>query len=115
MRRLRGTATFAAGLSCGLLIHWWSGTSSTATAREAIAGGPPNCPADIAPSPDGNGVVDVDDLLTVINAWGACPTDDADGDGWTIQEGDCNDANPDIHPGAPELCNGIDDDCDTQI
>ena len=30
------------------------------------------CAADIAPS-GGNDVVDVDDLLTVINAWGACP------------------------------------------
>jgi hypothetical protein len=30
----------------------------------------PNCPADIAPQPDGNNVVDVDDLLAVINSWG---------------------------------------------
>jgi len=30
------------------------------------------CPADIAP-PGGNGAVNVDDLLAVINAWGACP------------------------------------------
>jgi hypothetical protein len=32
----------------------------------------PTCPADIAPS-GGNGLVDVDDLLAVINTWGACP------------------------------------------
>lgn len=32
---------------------------------------PPTCPADIAPS-GGNGIVDVDDLLAVINTWGAC-------------------------------------------
>ena len=35
------------------------------------------CPADIAP-PDGNGVVNVDDLLLVINSWGGCPGCPAD-------------------------------------
>jgi len=25
---------------------------------------------------------------------------------------DCDDRNPDVHPGAPEQCNGVDDDCD---
>jgi hypothetical protein len=29
-------------------------------------------PSDIAP-PGGNGVVDIDDLLVIINAWGPCP------------------------------------------
>jgi len=37
---------------------------------------------------------------------------DLDGDGVTPQT-DCNDANPRVHPGAPELCgNGLDDNCD---
>ena len=31
-----------------------------------------NCPADIAP-PGGNGAVNIDDLLLVINSWGSCP------------------------------------------
>ncbi len=53
---------------------------------------------------------------------------DADSDGWGIetesteacwapanyaaQPGDCDDTNPQAHPGAAETCNGIDDDCD---
>ncbi len=32
--------------------------------------------------------------------------------GHSAQAGDCDDSNADIHPGATEVCNGIDDDCD---
>ena len=41
----------------------------------------------------------------------ACRTLDADGDGWTTRE-DCDDANPSVHPGADELCDELDQDCD---
>jgi hypothetical protein len=36
---------------------------------------------------------------------------DADGDGFSA-ETDCDDGNPFVFPGAPEVCNGVDDDCD---
>jgi hypothetical protein len=46
-----------------------------------------------------------------------CPPDpndvDNDDDGITINEGDCNDSNPTIHPQAEEICGDeIDQDCD---
>lgn len=37
---------------------------------------------------------------------------DADRDGFTSCEGDCDDGSYGINPAAPETCNGIDDDCD---
>jgi hypothetical protein len=40
---------------------------------------------------------------------------DADGDGVALCDGDCDDANPGVHPGATEVCNdGIDQDCNGQ-
>ncbi len=36
----------------------------------------------------------------------------ADGDGFSVEDGDCDDDNVAVYPGAPELCNGGDDDCD---
>ncbi len=35
-----------------------------------------------------------------------------DDEGWTTASGDCDDEKAFVFPGAPELCNGIDDDCD---
>ncbi|MEO1262504.1 MAG: MopE-related protein [Bacteroidota bacterium] len=39
---------------------------------------------------------------------------DDDMDGFTVDV-DCNDNNPNVFPGATEVCNGIDDNCDGQI
>lgn len=40
---------------------------------------------------------------------------DADNDGVTLGDGDCNDARSDIYPGAEELPDGVDNDCDLII
>ncbi len=39
---------------------------------------------------------------------------DADGDGYAEHE-DCDDADPAVHPGADELCNQLDDNCDGDV
>ena len=44
-----------------------------------------------------------------------CDCVDTDGDGFTPCDGDCNDLDPAIHPGAVERCNAVDDDCNGLI
>jgi len=40
---------------------------------------------------------------------------DADGDGWSVSCGDCDDDDPATHPGAEEICDGRDNDCNGQV
>jgi N-acetylneuraminic acid mutarotase len=35
--------------------------------------------------------------------------------GWTLQAGDCNDTRASVHPGAPETCDGLDNNCNGSI
>ncbi|MBI5117301.1 PxKF domain-containing protein, partial [Candidatus Poribacteria bacterium] len=44
----------------------------------------------------------------------AMGVDDMDGDGYSAGE-DCDDTDSSVYPGAPELCNGLDNDCDGSV
>lgn len=58
-------------------------------------------------------------IVVVNNNTGCDSTQDilfCDGDGDGVQSSlDCDDNNPDIYPGAPELCDGLDNDCSGTI
>jgi len=75
---------------------------------------------------------DCDDIVDEVDAIGCAPWHaDRDRDGFGIPEAqclcgatlpftaestdDCDDANPFVFPGSEEVCNGLDDDCDTDV
>ncbi len=45
----------------------------------------------------------------------AYPVDTGDRPHGVTNDMDCDDGDPDIHPGQPETCNGLDDDCDNDV
>ena len=74
------------------------------------------CPdTDIEVGPDDDTVADDDDDDTTEDPGdddSSLPLD-GDGDGWTVEDGDCDDADPAVHPGATDSpCNAVDSDCD---
>ena len=65
---------------------------------------------------DGDGDTDGIDM----DCWPGATCDpvegDEDGDGYTTDDGDCDDTNPAVHPGATEVCEDlIDNDCDQLV
>jgi len=50
-------------------------------------------------------------VYITLSCTGAPSTDDEDGDGYSPATGDCDDDDGSVYPDAPELCDGVDDDC----
>jgi Putative metal-binding motif len=94
----------------------WTGTEMVLWGGSSVAG-PTNtggrycaCPDGLGLSyrdVDGDGFGDPNSSISV--CVGLAPA------GYVADNSDCNDANPAVHPGAAEVCNGIDDNCDGQI
>lgn len=57
--------------------------------------------------------LDSSTISTPAGGDGGAPTSrvDEDGDGVSPADGDCDDGDPTVGPGATERCNGVDDDC----
>jgi hypothetical protein len=67
-------------------------------------------------------VYDLDDggeVTLRLTRWAEAGCDDPDGDqrgdGPACLDFDCDESDPDVHPTAAEVCNGVDDDCDLSI
>ena len=55
------------------------------------------------------------DWIDVTYLWECTEDPDLDGDGYTEAEGDCDDNHADVHPGAPEVADHVDNDCDGTV
>ncbi len=82
-------------------------------------GGPSNgCETDISSNENSCGACGEACPPGYICVGGSCEPNtntDNDEDGYTIAQGDCEDNNPDVNPGADEVCDGIDNNCDGEI
>ena len=76
------------------------------------------CPTGMGEPDDDTATIDDDDATIDDDDSGPDDDDssdpDGDGDGFLPPE-DCDDDDPEVHPGAEEVCNGLDDDCDGDV
>ncbi len=67
-------------------------------------------PVALYPDEDGDGYFGLDEFSSGQMMMGCVPTE-----GWAAESGDCRPQDPAINPGVEEVCNGFDDDCDSDV
>jgi Putative metal-binding motif len=103
------------GLVDGIIPNCDDGNPGTIDSYDVVTG---SCIYSFVP--DGTPCND-GDPLTINDSYlygicqGGTPVLDFDVDGYTVAAGDCDDADATVYPGAPELPDGKDNDCDQQI
>ena len=73
------------------------------------------CLPDLGPSRTGEPLWSNPDALDADTVDSALDLTDADGDGFYLEEGDCDDQDAQTHPGAEDVCDGRDQDCDDEV
>ena len=70
----------------------------------------------LAADMDGDDRIGIKDAVSIIRFLAFKHLDeDNDGDGYSENEGDCDDGNATVHPNATEICDGLDNDCDGNL
>ncbi len=88
------------GLSTGLTVTFApDGEGASAAVLTILSNDPVNDRVDIPLT--GSGIAPVEE--------------DLDGDGYTLDDGDCDDGDPSVYPGALEACDQKDNDCDGEV
>ena len=113
-KALRWSLFFIASITAGCTVGLGRIDKSIDTAELMTDTGAPVDSGDLD-TDDTDETQDTDDTQDTEDTEDTQPTSDVDGDGFSVEDGDCNDTDPLISPTMTDDCDGIDNNCDGQI